>query len=662
MSRIIVLIFLIVCSFSSPGFSQQSVFDSYSGQRKWIAYQDNHRALYRILFNEAVKQLDERAERVNAIQTESEWLEYQKELNKKLGVSLKKFKKTPLNARVTGKLERERFTVEKIIFESHPGFYVTGCLFIPEKRENPAPTIVYCSGHSAQGFRSDAYQQTIINLVEKGFVVFAYDPIGQGERLQYLDAETAKSAVGGPTTGHSYAGAQTLLAGSSLSDYFIWDGVRAIDYLATRKEVDINRIGITGRSGGGTQSAMIAAYDERVLASAPECYITTFKRLLQSIGAQDAEQNPYGAIKSGIDITDFLHARTPKPTLIVTTTNDFFSQQGAREAFREAKKSYEAMGAANAIQFAEDLGGHQSTKKNREAVYAFFQKFLNLPGEPIDREIVPFSEKELWVTSTGQVGSSLKGLTVFDLNQQYFSKENIPQEELKERIRKISGVRFDRKLTSKVYTGKFLVDSIEAEVEKYFAENHTGDFALPIFVIRKKGNYSGDVTVWNHPSGKEELLKEPRLREMLNSGSIIVAADLPGIGELSDPNFQGDGFVKQVPFNYTFLANLVGKSIPGIQAEAIDILMQFVDEHEEFKGKQINAFVQGNALTSFLHFALFRSKFQDITILNTPETNDYFLTTKYYDPELAYNRVPGSLSLYELHDLIDLLPENSVIP
>ena len=215
-----------------------------------MVYQDNYRALYRVLFNEASEQLEKRSAYVSTLRTDREWIAYKEELKRKYGASLLKFRKTPLNPQITGRLEREKFIVEKIIFESHPGFYVTGCLFIPKKRQDPAPAILYCSGHSENGFRSETYQRSIINLTEKGFIVFAFDPVGQGERLQYPDETTGKSMIGGPTTEHSYAGIQTLLTGSSISDYFIWDGVRAIDFLATRKEVDMERIGITGRSGG----------------------------------------------------------------------------------------------------------------------------------------------------------------------------------------------------------------------------------------------------------------------------------------------------------------------------------------------------------------------------------------------------------------------------
>lgn len=320
------ILFLIVFQLFAQNQSK-SVFNNNEGNDKtWILYQNNNQALYKIITNEAFTLLEQRELNIKNLSTKADWTIYQNELKSKFGSSLAKFQKTALNAKVTGKLERETFTVEKIVFESHPGFYVTAALFIPKNLTKPAPAVIYCSGHTELGFRSDVYQRVMMNLVEKGFVVFAFDPVGQGERLQYIDPQTGKSKVGGPTTEHSYAGIQTLLTGTSLSDYFIWDGVRAIDYLETRKEVDAKRIGITGRSGGGTQSALIAAYDDRIYAAAPECYITSFKRLLQSIGPQDAEQNPYHFIKNGMDHADFLHIRAPKPALMLTTTHDFFSQ------------------------------------------------------------------------------------------------------------------------------------------------------------------------------------------------------------------------------------------------------------------------------------------------------------------------------------------------
>jgi cephalosporin-C deacetylase-like acetyl esterase len=612
--------------------------------------------LYKIITTEAFTLLEQREQHIKNLASKTDWTNYQNELKSKFDASLAKFQKTPLNAKVTGKLERENFTVEKIIFESHPGFYVTAAMFIPKNLPKPAPAVIYCSGHTELGFRSDVYQRVMINLVEKGFVVFAFDPIGQGARLQYVDPQTAKSKVGGSTTEHSYAGVQTLLTGTSLSDYFIWDGVRAIDYLETRKEVDAKRIGITGRSGGGTQSALIAAYDKRIYAAAPECYITSFKRLLQSIGSQDAEQNPYHFIKNGMDHADFLHIRVPKPALIITTTHDFFSQQGARETFAEVQKSYAAFNSPENIQFTEDFGKHESTKNNRESLYAFFQKYLQLPGDNSDHEIKPFSVEELWCTPTGQVGTSLKGETVFSLNRKYFKEENVTQNELKAKIAEIAGIEFKRKLTAAVFTGKIVSENFE--VKKYFLENDKKDYALPVYVISKPNSKTTKNLVWLPEEGKEKILYSKLLAEFLNAGYTIISTDLPGVGELNDPDFSGDGFVQKVPFNYTFGANLVGKSIPGIQAEALDLLVQFIQK--DFPGIKTDIFSEGYMSSPLLHYSALKNSFDKIVLVNPLESNRSLVETEYYSPKLAYAVVPGSLPCYDFKDLVSLLPANSV--
>lgn len=655
MNRFSISIFC-VFFFVTIGFSQEyntSVLLSNRGTQKWLMFEHNNQALYTIITNEAFKLLDERETNVSKLETKEDWENYQINLHTKLFASINKFKKTPLNAKVTKKIKRETFTVENILFESHPNFYVTGCLFIPKERQKPAPTVIYCSGHTELGFRSDVYQRVILNLVEKGFVVFAFDPIGQGERLQYLDTETGTSKIGGSTSEHTFAGVQTLLTGTSLSDYFIWDGVRTLDFLETRKEVDMNRIGITGRSGGGTQSAMIAAYDKRIYAAAPECYITSFKRLLQSIGPQDAEQNQFNAIKLGFDQPDFLHLRAPKPSLIVTTTHDFFSQQGARETYAEAQKSYSAFNAINNIKMVEDFGKHESTKNNREAVYAFFQKHLNNPGDSVDNDVVVFKPKELWVTPSGQLQSSIKGETTFNLNQKYYSKKEISGEGLKEKIAELSGIKFNREMTAAVFTGKIITENLT--IEKYFLENDKQDFVLPVFVIQNENSDPNKILIWLNPKGKEKVFSNANTKIFLDANYTIISADLPGIGELQDPTFKGDSFIKGVPFNLTFGAHLAGKTIPGIQAESIDLLMQFIAQKNTDQNT-IHALIEGVANSAFLHYTTFKNPFSKIVFLNPTEAAFDLIDTEYYNLETAFSIVPGSLPFYDFKALKSFLP------
>ncbi|MBD0778255.1 acetylxylan esterase [Maribacter sp. ANRC-HE7] len=654
---LLLLNFFLVSNVLNAQIPVESVFHVNRGKtNEWISHKSNDDALQRIINNAAFQYLEKRQGTIDGLKTKSDWLSYRDSIKNILISPLSKFEKTPLNPQITGTIEREAFRVEKIIFESHPGFYVTASLFLPNKRQDPAPAIIFTSGHTSLGFRSKGYQHVILNLVSKGFIVMAFDPIGQGERLQYLDSKTGNSLIGGPTLEHSYAGAQALLWGVSLSDYFIWDGIRVVDYLYTRPEVDVSRIGITGRSGGGTQTAMIAACDERIYAAAPEAFITNYKRLLQSVGVQDAEQNLYNGISKGIDHPDFLHVRMPKPSLIITTINDFFSIQGARETFDEVKKSYVALGKGDNVEMVEDMGKHESTKLNRMAMYGFFQKHLSLPGDSNDIEIEPFPVEDLWSTQTGQLSSSLKCKTVFNLNREYASKKGTSEFFLPEYSAELAGIKLDRKLSSAVFTGKIVKDGME--VEKYFLENTKGDYALPVYVATKADSKADKVLLWLHPKGKEIILESTFVNELMDKGYTVVSADLPGMGELSNPDFSGDGIVEQVPLNYLFGANLVGKSITGIQAESIDLIVEFIHKDTRNKKRKLHAMIENSASFSFLHYIALKNPFDRSVVINQYLSGPEGITKEYYNPEEAFFSVPGSLPYYKLLNLVELHPKH----
>jgi len=353
----------------------------------WKYYSDSENSLYKYFCSVAFEQLESRNSDISRLKTKSDWEERQSIVRKKLSEVMGPFpEKTPLNIRITGVIQKEGYRVEKLIYESLPGYFVTSALFIPDNLEGKAPAILNPIGHSPLSFRRDVYQHTIINLVQKGFIVFAYDPIGQGERLQYYDIELGKSRFP-PNHEHSYPGALCFISGYSPAKHFTWDGIRGIDVLLSRPEVDPDRLGITGISGGGTSTTFITTFDDRIRAAAPECFITNYNYLFRSEGPQDSEQNLFGLISKGLDHPDFIELWAPKPTLIMSTTRDFFSIQGARETFQEARMAYAALGAEGNLQMTEDDFGHGFTRKNREAMYAFFQKHLNNPGDPSDHEV-----------------------------------------------------------------------------------------------------------------------------------------------------------------------------------------------------------------------------------------------------------------------------------
>ena len=196
----------------------------------------------------------------------------------------------PLNASVTRTLDRGDFVIENVTFESFPSFVITANLYRP-KKAGRHPAVLIPMGHWEQG--KLAAQLIASNLALKGFVVLAYDPIGQGERQQAYDPRFGKSIMGGATEQHFLPGAQALLLGQSFARYRIWDGIRALDYLVSRPEVDSDRIGCTGCSGGGTLATYISALDSRVKVAAPACYMnsfqTLFRRFCRRFGTESAE-------------------------------------------------------------------------------------------------------------------------------------------------------------------------------------------------------------------------------------------------------------------------------------------------------------------------------------------------------------------------------------
>src|SRR6516164_5050335 len=171
----------------------------------------------------------------------------------------------PLNPRTTGTIQGEGYAIEKVIFESLPGFYVTANVYRPAQ-PGRYPGILLQAGHTQEG--KPEGQRLAANLALKGFVVLAFDPVGQGEREQTYDRRVDRPLAGWSVPEHIQAGAQTILVGESVARYFIWDAKRALDYLAGRPEVDASRLGAVGCSGGGALTTFIGALDSRVKAVA----------------------------------------------------------------------------------------------------------------------------------------------------------------------------------------------------------------------------------------------------------------------------------------------------------------------------------------------------------------------------------------------------------
>lgn len=247
--------------------------------------------------------------------------------------------KTPLRPRITGRIQMDGFHIEKLVFESLPGIYVTALVYVPEDKKQTHPAVLVPPGHAADG--KAHYQALCQRLVQHGYVVICWDPVGQGERSQFWDAKAAKSRYNLICAEHAVLGNLAYLAGTNLARWEIWNGIRALDYLLTRPEVDPNRINITGTSGGGFQAAHIAALDLRIKAAAPSCYITAlpmrvYNRIFKDPDS-DPEQDLFGMISKGVDNPGLLLMMYPRPVFVASAVLDFFPIEGAHKTFREWK-------------------------------------------------------------------------------------------------------------------------------------------------------------------------------------------------------------------------------------------------------------------------------------------------------------------------------------
>ena len=312
---------------------------------------------------------------------------------------------TPLNPRVTGTVEGDGFRIEKIIFESRPRHYVTANLYLPVNRP-PGRTgaVLFLSGHHDTAKVVAEYQNVCQTLARAGLIVLAQDPVGQGERLSYFEPGTKRNPVGIGTRDHDYAGTQARLLGDTLGRYMLHDAMRGIDYLISRPEVDPAKIGVTGNSGGGTQTSLVMLADPRVAAAAPATFIMNRETYQRTGQPQDAEQLWPGFTGAGFDHEDILLAMAPKPVCVLAVTSDFFPIEGTRRTVARARRIWELADRGTALELVEDDSTHAYTPRLARAASRFFAH--HLLGRTVDLagfEPKPFPPEQLHATTSGQV-------------------------------------------------------------------------------------------------------------------------------------------------------------------------------------------------------------------------------------------------------------------
>lgn len=367
-----------------------------------VQAQSNPDPLLRWLDGIAQRQLDQREKAIAAVRTLEDAERRNQFVRGRILQSLGGLPeyKGPLNAKIMGRIEADGYVIEKVLYESLPGYFVTANLYRPS-RPGRYPGVLFQAGHTQEGKAEP--QRLAANLALKGFVSLAFDPVGQGEREQTYDPQLKAPAAGWSVNEHIHLGAQAGLIGEGLARYFLHDAIRSLDYLSSRPEVDPQRLAAAGCSGGGALTTFLGALDSRLKAVIPSCFPVSY-RLLFSGANPHSEMTIPSQLALGLDTADFVELSAPVPWQLHATEGDYFTPPAAKMVYQEARRWYRLYGAEDKVELIIGPGGHGTPLMSREAMYRWLIRWLkDGQGDWREQPVKTYANHELLVTRTGRV-------------------------------------------------------------------------------------------------------------------------------------------------------------------------------------------------------------------------------------------------------------------
>jgi cephalosporin-C deacetylase-like acetyl esterase len=447
--------------------------------------------------------------------------------------------RTPLNTRTVGAFDRPNWRVEKLVYESRPGLFVTANLYIPKSGTPPYPAVLFHQGHSLDGKASGLYQRCCQGLVQLGHVVLSFDTMGQGERTNYPQPNGWLTRLGSADAEHTVPGRQLLLTGETATGMQLWDAIRSLDVLAARPEVDPKRLGSTGQSGGATLTMMLCAVDDRLAAAVVSSGNTENVATVPSYSpgsTDDAEQDFVGSGPLAFDRWDLLYPFAPKPLLIGISARDFFGtyspsyEKSNLQEFTKLRKLYNN----GNLQMVDTPLPHGLSYGLRVDAYNWFERHLKNSTRRIAEEppTAPETAETLWCGATGNTVRDFGGKTPFviarDRAREIRTPDAVP--DLRALLQMDPPPATPPKLTV-VGSTRYAGCDIQA-VEVQSAEQ----VWCPAWFFLPKKPWTRLVLVLE-PNGRNGRWREGDLYDQLaSSGLAVCAADVRGIGDLA-PEF-----------------------------------------------------------------------------------------------------------------------------
>lgn len=572
---------------------------------------------------------------------------------------------TPLNPNTTGIINCDGFRIEKVIFESRPKVYITANLYIPEEIKYPTGTVLFLCGHHECAKHESEYQIVCRYLVRAGLVVLAQDPVGQGERFSYYEKSIKNTTVTWGIYEHDYAGMQCWPLGDASARYFLHDAMRGIDYLRTRSEVNPDRIGVTGNSGGGTQTALMMICDTRIAAAAPATFITSRIAHLYTGGPADAEHIWPGMSIYGFDHEDMIISMAPKPVLVLAATSDFFPIEGTRHTVKRAKRIWEICKKPNNLELFEDNSIHKYTCAMAKAAAEFFSKHLiNKKISPTDEEIEPIEPSCLWCTKSGQVRGELNGarfiyeencIRLEEIERQrksmpYNQRMEIALKWLKEKV------LYNRKPCGYNYRELMSAQIDELIIQTYIWRAQEGIFNYGI--VFKNYQYAREeipitIAIWD--GGTTQIQSHIRwIREVCDSGRAVMVVDTTGVGNILPNSLRNTPPLDFYGVIFTLINDLMwlGDSMAALRTYDVLRAIELVQQLPGILGSDIQLYAYGRQGLYAQLAAALNNSIEDIDVVGGIESFTKFVRSRHYDRyDIASIIFPGILKYFDLPDI-----------
>lgn len=457
--------------------------------------------------------------------------------------------KSPLRPRVYGRLDREGYSVEKVVLCTLPGFYLTGNLYRPNGAAaaaaagRRAPGVLCPHGHWDQGRFEELVQARGAGLARLGCVAFLYDMVGYGDSKPF---------------GHTFRDSRMDRLGMSLTGLQLWNSLRALDFLRALPDVDPERIACTGESGGGTQTFLLAAVDERVRVSAPVCMVSTGFQ-----GGCECENCP--SLRLDTDNVEIAAAAAPRPQFLVGATGDW-TKEIVENGFPQIQATYRLLGHPEQTGVVRFDAGHNYNQQSREAVYGWFSHWLLGHKSALPIHEAPFAPEPQAALScydarrprpVDEVDAAALKETLARIVAEQAEALSPHSAGQWRRARRVLRVGLLHRLAVRLPAAKEVLMEPGPAGQIFLGRRGAGD-RIPAHLWPPGGTPGHTATLIVSPESlvaRGKTAQAPAIRQLCQIGQTVLAIDALGVGEHGPAPASGDRFF--TTYNRTLLAEQV---------------------------------------------------------------------------------------------------------